>query len=121
MQFTSTIMTLALCASGALAFNDVYARFLTSGGAQVGSTTYDVSNTHCFLNSGSVQVSFSQEDTGLGAAKGPYCLSGYTDSNCNNFQGNQQFANVDNTGGQKYALNGPTANNPYKKWHSGAC
>lgn len=119
------IAALALGASAAPAAekstNHVYSIFLTSGGAQIGSVHYDVSNPGCFSNHGAAQLAFNQEDTGLHGARGPYCLSGYSDSKCAHYIGNEVFKNVDNTGGQKYALNSNLAAAGNFRWKVGAC
>ena len=108
-------------ATDAPATNDVYSIFLTSGGAQIGSVHYDVSNPGCFSNHGAAQLAFNQEDTGLHGAYGPYCLNAYNDDKCNSFAANQVFRNVDNTGGQKYALSSGVAGPGNYRWHVGAC
>jgi hypothetical protein len=112
MQFTSSLIALALAATNVMA-SDVYSTFYASEG-QI-TPNFDIANNGCFSVDGAIKVSFSQY------ADGPYCLTGWVNPGCTgSIAAKQTFRGVDSS--SIYALEQEIADQGSYSWNAaGAC
>jgi hypothetical protein len=112
MQFTTSIIALALAASSVTA-SDVYATFYSPQG-QI-NPNFDIANPGCFSIDSAVKLSVNQY------ARGPYCLSAWTAGGCSGEPFAKETFQYLNTGTQ-YSLSEDVAEQGSYRWDaSGAC